>query len=1484
MRLMPTRLNNGRLRSVLVLPVALLAGAALAAAPAASATTGASSAHVVRSARSTAAEPASARAKPVIVYRDLPLAGHESATVYSDGMAEVYTANHSSVEYRALPANELPSHYQSGSVLPPKGELIADLSKAAPTPYARGAVEVVLDSGVSATAAARTVSTTVLDRMRQARTAGALAAAAPQYTTSANLNAVLGGLGVSEMGRLFSAASPAELARLTQSAASASGHSVLGLNRAYVLQVTDASVPAAVSKLLASPQVAYAAPDWTVAPMDTSPTTISSTQQSRAIAGQRAAAAASRHPGSGTRESSSSGLPTLPSNYALADSMQALLNKPGVDWVPAYETLESRYDQLPGAGETITDVSLGDLDSAGLPSSDPCSFWSSTYGATTIVQNGQRYLDLPSMPLIPTYTASSTATLDPTGEVCGVDPYDSEIGLDFAMMSPLPDNLQRSGSTGSGFTDLLGIAPGASYRLVVPASSSATITDIDAAFLAAAQQTPKPNVITASLGFGLDSEGFPSRYLEDDPITETLVYALVHADHIVVSISANDGLRTSTNAAVAPSGGSAATNVAGRGTTPTNLNDIQYSTTASVDPDSGSIDAGGTTLDDIFAAPPQDPANAKLAAQHAFPEVRWDGFSDFSSGYGSRVNLSAPADNVIAVEHAFGGGPSDVTSDIIGGTSASAQEIGAAAADVLQAARLSGDSALASDPVAVRSWLVATGTPVPNVPQADRELNVGPQVDVGAAVDDLIAARSGFALGPGVARVAVEQRQTYPNEWDTVFETNTDPAAISLAGAGQDDWLTIAPDWLGTPAPGSHYSLTVNGHVLATTPFARLQPQQILTAAGQAFPPASATAVTLTYQGTFCRPGDAPGCGGQGSQQVVATTIPLTFTAASGNPQPLAPDVPPVVTGSTIPVSYNVANLAGFTAPLLVVSEPGRVNPINKIFRPAYTQALSSPSGTVQVPVSALQGGGIYGIAIESSPNSSSISDFAYTRVQDALSDVRPAAPLLSAPGSAPTQLLTIPYDGSFTVSWDVQGVPGATGAMLEISAAGPTDYGSYSTFNNPDGTIRDNNGTDSKSLYFARLPGVRGSESLSASAVGLYAAMYHNVRVLPVTGDGSAAGEASDISTISMDGVVPSDGGYANNGFGVDQSGSDGFLTSGQQTASGQILSSVETFDQKTNAVTGTVVSANNTDLYSTVDDGTAGIFHGDVGLYQDESLSSGALSYRTLNPVATGALGGAWTPPSADLPPAGITLAPAENQATDTTAVLSGGLAGVPPLLFTSDIRADTFGPAYSLSPELSSLGTPFVTGLAQDTSTNTAILGAADFTNLSQPPTIITVNLSNGSMSSFTGVGSGYAEGAAVDSQTDTAIVPTINTGVGFYNLATGAAVDANPGGAIYESPTVDPTHSVFLVKEIDSPDYLASTPNNDALSSIVVLGENGQVLERLERFNFFDVSLKIIGHFVQVNPATETGYTLGPDGQELAPFSYSGQTSGSGTGRR
>ena len=56
-------------------------------------------------------------------------------------------------------------------------------------------------------------------------------------------------------------------------------------------------------------------------------------------------------------------------------NLQALLNAPGVDAVAAFDEIGARFNQLPGAGEIITNVGLGDADdaSAGANPNDPCN-------------------------------------------------------------------------------------------------------------------------------------------------------------------------------------------------------------------------------------------------------------------------------------------------------------------------------------------------------------------------------------------------------------------------------------------------------------------------------------------------------------------------------------------------------------------------------------------------------------------------------------------------------------------------------------------------------------------------------------------------------------------------------------------------------------------------------------------------------------------------------------------------------------------------------------------------------------------------------------------------------------------------------------------------------------------------------------------------------------------------------------------------------
>lgn len=1347
-------------------------------------------------ATSQAARPAAAPdlPRPTLVYKHLDLPHGIWAQVYSDGIAELFSPA-GQTEFRHVPLlnPDGTAGPASAGELPSLGALTADLSQGAPQPYASNEVAVVYSS----------------------------AAAPPQ--------SVLNGIGADKAQPMFTGATRQRLEQLRSAAEQQAGRPLLDFPAAVLLHLRGTtSVPSAVARLRASSAVSFAEPDWTVTTTDTTPvpvTAASSPVRPRPLAAAPAG---------------------VPANYTLATSAQSLLNTPAVNAVPAFADLAQRYGQLPGQGETITNVSLGTLDDASIAANqkDPCRSDESAFGPTTIVQNGQRYLDLPTMPLIPTYTASSAGVLDPAGESCGDDPQLTEVGLDFSMMAPLPDQLQRSGETGSGLIDLLGIAPGANYRLVVPSNPGGALTDVDAAFIAAATQSPAPDVITASLAFGLDQSGFASRYLEDDPLSSAILAAITSIG-IVVCVSSGDGLRTFTNAPVAPSGGAVATDTAASFNQTTDFNDIALSSVPSRDLDSGAIDVGGTTLNDIFAAPPDNPANAASAYIQAYPATRYNGARNYASGFGSRVNISAPGDNVLSFEHAFGGGPDAITEVTEGGTSASAPQVAAAAAIVLQVARLTGDREFAGHPLALRKFLVKTGTPVGGVPQSDIPVNVGPQVNVGRAVETLLA-RAGVTPQPGVARVAVVQRQQN-SALGGGIHTDTNPASISLTGRLANAWITIAPDWtgIGQRQQPVTYRLTGPRSQLATTPWARLQPSAILAAAGLPLVSTDTRNVPLTYQAV------------SNGTVIAQASFTLTFGPCDGTvPSVQPPIAPPVVTGPVIPVKYDVTGLTGATSPVLVVSEPGRIDPATGLFfRPSYTAPLTATTGTISVPVAALDGAGIYGIGIQDSPGgwvARNDSTYTFVRVSPA-GDAQPSPPLLSGSGVPPGHFLNIGYHGTFQLRWDVRGVPGATGAIAEFSAPGPLPNGNMSTFNNPNGSLRDANGHDSGSVAYLPLTGTNGTVTLDSGKLGLAPTMYHTVRVL-ATANGTVTGESSGVSTILENGVAPDDGGSAVGGFGINPGGNDGLVTS--------TGGSVETFSQSDAATSPLVSSA--TDSYSTIGGGPA-VFAGDVGIYDDFHPASNTDTYPVLNPVASHTPGGTWNPPDS----LGQLLAVAPNTSTSQDAVLSynNGLYVTP-----ADFAAGSTGPPISLAPGLTGVSTPIESGFTEDPGTHQAITAVADAANLSAPGVLVTTDLGTGQVSSFTAPVPGFAQGLGVNPVSGL-VAAGSHDGLGLVNLTTHALSFVQPGGQVYAYPQPIAGTGDFIVWEVASPDSLGTTPNNNALSSVDVLDASGNLLHRYEQFNFFRTFLANAGDYLQVNPATSTAFTLGPSGAEIYPFAYS-----------
>nr|QIZ01207.1 S8 family serine peptidase [Streptomyces sp. S1D4-11] len=172
-----------------------------------------------------------------------------------------------------------------------------------------------------------------------------------------------------------------------------------------------------------------------------------------------------------------------------------------------------------------------------------------------------------------------------------------------------------------------------------------------------------------------------------------------------------------------------------------------------------------------------------------------------------------------------------------GGTSASAPEIAAAAAVVLQASRLAGHHLTPAD---VRDLLERTGRPVSSPQQIDRTVHVGPQIDVSAAAQAALGDK--FKAKPALVRLSVAHRVTRGNLGGMFTET-TDPQHIDLgdvASGGNGEGLvgpvTFAGDVTGLPSGAvAQYRLTEGSTVWrSNTPAIRVTPRQLLAAAGLA--------------------------------------------------------------------------------------------------------------------------------------------------------------------------------------------------------------------------------------------------------------------------------------------------------------------------------------------------------------------------------------------------------------------------------------------------------------------------------------------------------------------------------------------------------------------------------------------------------------------------------------------------------------------------
>ncbi len=941
-------------------------------------------------------------------------------------------------------------------------------------------------------------------RVASVGTSGAYHAnTAKARTDVATLNQTLSGLGTTRITHLFAGLDATALNAARARAMAKTGRYITDFTQVYQVsfdpKINDGK---AANELARSPLVASASPDFILPKPVAQRDGLPAATMAREAPGAHAAATRSR--------AAALAIP----NYSYVTDGQSYHDAASNDLTGAAAMLRDKLGQTPGQGETVLNISLGRIADD-----------------STVIENGQRYLEQRGYPRIATYTsnaagdagvkdeAGNAGCLDPLGTNV-TDPnqqYDlTEPMLDFSVMAPPPNgdprvpNPQTPGQLGN----ILGAAYGADFRLVNPFMNSTA--NFVAAFLCGGDTRRfTPTIMTASIGDGA-FPGFSGDYFfTEETLIHDAVQTEVQGNDIFVSISAGDG-QTDTRSAAYPNGIIGSTEVTTDISKPVDINefdftDPNYSYLLTFEPqfvvDSGANDAGGDTLNDIFNNSPYNTAidGRTRHTQHT-TETRWTGQQNFNSGYGSRTNLSAPADDVLFLAQpsfltgkATNPNPIDDEPGLIGGTSASAPEIAAAAAVVRQTARLLGHPLSATD---IRAELIATARPHA-FPAFDLDhAFVGPELDLTRAVADLFTKYGSGTTAPGTpsfVRMTVAQRKAVPytTGFGRGFYTDTpqDPSAMTAtidlsqgltpqssfanetlgpSGDNLNAPITFGADGEFLPAGATFsWSLGYNGATTAvpagdydaSLPYLRLLPSEIFTIVGQ---PVTATVdrvVTVTVTSGSATTAMAVTFKGQ-SDATYTHAVPPSF-----NPifQPSSP-------ADGVTFSYDLTGLRASSTPAsgayptvtggeLIISDIDRALP--RAFPDSNLDAhgcrvpLTGLTGSItltpadsRVAACLGHGTGTYGIALRGTSSSgaplrSSTSAWTPLRYAPAL-EQHPDTPKVQAQVSGladfypRSSFAPVFYDlpdlgigGSslFTVTYTTTAVAGAQGSLIEISA-----------------------------------------------------------------------------------------------------------------------------------------------------------------------------------------------------------------------------------------------------------------------------------------------------------------------------------------------------------------------------------------------------------------------------------------------------------------
>src|SRR5262245_22685785 len=148
--------------------------------------------------------------------------------------------------------------------------------------------------------------------------------------------------------------------------------------------------------------------------------------------------------------------------------------------------------------------------------------------------------------------------------------------------------------------------------------------------------------------------------------------------------------------------------------------------------------------------------------------------------------------------------------------------------------------------------------------------------------------------------------------------------------------------------------------------------------------------------------------------------------------------------------------------------------------------------------------------------------------------------------------------------------------------------------------------------------------------------------------------------------------------GFDIDQNGDEGLMSEAQDLPNGNVLAAVETFDQRTGEIVKVVAKTQTQDDFVTL-----GVVGTSVGLVEREHVVRPLRvkrSFRTLDPLEDNRVTGVWEPPIAR---DHIVTQVSRSQGATDVAVFVEDLSGsFEPLVFSSDVAANTFGPLIKIT----------------------------------------------------------------------------------------------------------------------------------------------------------------------------------------------------------